>query len=89
MLSPKLSLWLGMGSVLGFQLLAEPTNPAAQPTTTQLVLAPLNAAVQAGEIVGFEQFRRVFMNVSGRRLMFVVPRKISARTPAIRKKLCW
>jgi len=33
----------------------------------------LNAVVREGEVVGFEQFRRVFMKVGDRQLMFVVP----------------
>jgi hypothetical protein len=75
MLLPKIRLGLGIGSILGFQLLADPANPAAPPMATPPALASLNASVQAGEIVGFEQFHRVFMNVGGRRLMFVVPQE--------------
>jgi len=75
MLSPKARLGLGVVSLLGFQLLADPANPAAPPTATTPERVSLRASVQAGEVVGFEQFSRVFMNAGGRRLMFVVPQE--------------
>ena len=73
MLPPKLKLLLGIGSLLGLQILAEPAVPDAQDKALSPTVVALNATVKDGEIVGFEQFRRVFINVGDRRLMLVVP----------------
>ncbi len=52
---------------------AEPEDDNPSPQTEQPSPILLHATVQNGEIVGFEQMRRVFITVGSRRLVFLVP----------------
>lgn len=69
-----LPVWIALcaGTLVGTAC-AEPgdTNTLTQITRPSPVL--LQATVQNGEIVGFEQKRRIFINVGSRRLVFLLP----------------
>lgn len=77
MLPHKLIL-LALATGFGHQLLAEPARPEESAAGSTPALTSLNATVLDGEMIGWEQYRRVFMNVGGQRLMLVVPQEFRA-----------
>jgi len=69
---------LALAILFSLRLLAEPASTDAPAEAACPAPAALNATVQDGEIIGREQYRRVFMNVGGRRLMLIVPQGFRA-----------
>jgi hypothetical protein len=62
----------------GLQLLAEPAGSDEPVEGSPPASKALNATVLDGEMIGWEQYRRVFMAMGGQRMVLVVPQDFRA-----------